>query len=121
MNKIIVVGNIYDDTNKTRQNGRVYSGGGICRTLEASNFGHEVWVIYDKGDEDLGKSDVYLSEAGKRYVLSSKRGMCTDFNAEICQTLTARGQSNDTGSFISPDIKKVTKSRVIGGGDTCDD
>lgn len=27
MNKIIVVGNIYDDTNKTRQNGRVYSGG----------------------------------------------------------------------------------------------
>lgn len=60
-----------------------------------------------------GVMDCYLSEKGKRYVLDGKRGMATDINAEIRQTLTARGQSNWTGSFISSDIETVEKLFTI--------
>ena len=56
----------------------------------------------------------WLSEKGVKFVLDSKRGMCTDVNADISQTLTAKGQSNWTGSFISPDIEKIEKSTEIG-------
>lgn len=55
-----------------------------------------------------------LSDKGVKYVCDPKRGMCTDINAEISQTVTAKGQSNWTGSFISPDIEKLEKSTTIG-------
>lgn len=68
--------------------------------------------------KDLLESDVddkyYLSEKGVKYVLSPKRGMCTDINPDVIQPLTAKGQSNWTGSFVSPDIKEVKKSSTIG-------
>jgi DNA (cytosine-5)-methyltransferase 1 len=56
----------------------------------------------------------YLSDKGVNYVLSPKRGMCTDINPDVIQPLTAKGQSNWTGSFVSPDIKEVKKSSTIG-------
>ena len=59
----------------------------------------------------------YVSSKGVNYILSPKRGMCTDINADVCQTLTANGQSNWTGSFISPDIKEIKKSTTIGSKD----
>lgn len=58
--------------------------------------------------------EYYLSEKGKQYVCDPKRGMCTDINADVCQTLTAKGQSNWTGSFVSPDIDRLEKSTNIG-------
>ena len=45
MNQIIVVGNIYDNTNEFCSNGRVYSGGGIAPTIGASNFAREKYVL----------------------------------------------------------------------------
>lgn len=56
----------------------------------------------------------YVSEKGTKFILSPKRGMCTDVNADIAQPLTANGQANWTGSFISPDIESVEKSTVVG-------
>lgn len=71
--------------------------------------------------KDLLESEVnekfYLSGKGVDYVLSPKRGMCTDINADTAQTLTAKGQSNWTGSFISPDIDRLEKSSTIGSDD----
>lgn len=58
----------------------------------------------------------WISEKGVRYILSPKRGMCTDINPDIAQTITAKGQMNWTGTYISPDILKVEKSTLIGGG-----
>jgi hypothetical protein len=48
MNQIIVLGNIYDETNTFCSNGRVYSGGGIAPSIGASNFGHERFVLEAK-------------------------------------------------------------------------
>jgi site-specific DNA-cytosine methylase len=56
----------------------------------------------------------YVSEKGVKYILDSKRGMATDVNADICQPLTAKGQANWTGSFVSPDIESLEKSSTIG-------
>ena len=56
----------------------------------------------------------WISEKGVNYICSPKRGMCTDINANIAQPLTATGQSNWTGSFISPDIDSLEKSTTIG-------
>ena len=56
----------------------------------------------------------YVSEKGVRFICSPKRGMATDVNADICQPLTAKGQANWTGSFISPDIESLEKSSTIG-------
>ena len=41
--------------------------------------------------------------------------MCTDINPDVIQPLTAKGQSNWTGSFVSPDIETLEKSTTIGG------
>jgi DNA (cytosine-5)-methyltransferase 1 len=57
----------------------------------------------------------YVSEKGVKYILDSKRGMATDVNADVCQPLTAKGQANWTGSFISPNIESIEKSSTIGG------
>ena len=56
----------------------------------------------------------YVSEKGMKYILDPKRGMATDINADVAQPLTAKGQSNWTGSFISPDIERLEKSSTIG-------
>ena len=56
----------------------------------------------------------WLSQKGVNYVLDSKRGMCTDVNANVAQPLTAKGQSDWTGSFVSPDIEKVERTTEIG-------
>lgn len=59
--------------------------------------------------------DNYLSEKAKKYILNPKRGGCTDINPDIIQPLTATGQMNWTGSFVSEEIKYIEKkSRVIG-------
>ena len=60
------------------------------------------------------KDNYYLSEKGVKYVLDPKRGMCTDINADVAQTLTAKGQNNWTGSFVSEDIESIEKSKTIG-------
>ena len=59
----------------------------------------------------------YVSEKGVRFICSPKRGMTTDVNADVCQPLTAKGQQNWTGSFVSPDIEGLEKSSTIGGTD----
>lgn len=56
----------------------------------------------------------YVSEKGVKYILDAKRGMATDVNADVCQPLTAKGQANWTGSFVSPDIENLEKSSTIG-------
>lgn len=62
-------------------------------------------------------NDKWISDKGVNYICSPKRGMCTDINPNVAQTLTAKGQSNWTGSFISPDIDKLEKSTTIGSGE----
>lgn len=59
-------------------------------------------------------TDKWISEKGVRYICDPKRGMCTDINADVAQTITATGQSNWTGSFVSPDIEHLEKSKTIG-------
>ena len=59
----------------------------------------------------------YVSEKGVKYILDAKRGMATDVNADVCQPLTAKGQANWTGSFISPDIENLEKSSTIGSAE----
>ena len=56
----------------------------------------------------------WVSEKGVKFICDPKRGMCTDINAEVIQPLTARGQANWTGSFVSPDIDHLEKSSTIG-------
>lgn len=56
----------------------------------------------------------WISEKGVKYICNPKRGMSTDINADVAQPLTAVGQSNWTGSFISPDIDHLEKSSTIG-------
>lgn len=73
----------------------------------------------DKRLKDVLEDDVdekyYLSDKGVNFVLSPKRGMTTDINPAVIQPLTAKGQNNWTGSFISPDIETLEKSSEIGG------
>ena len=60
--------------------------------------------------------EVYeLSDKGCSYVLSPKRGMCTDINPDVAQTVTSKGQNNWTGSFVSKDIKTIEREKTIGG------
>lgn len=85
--------------------GRVIENGQVSPTLMA-------------GEQDICRIEMleqyYLSEKGKKYVCDPKRGMCTDINADICQPLTAKGQSNWTGTFVSPDIDSLEKNTSIG-------
>lgn len=85
--------------------GRVQEKGQVSPTIMA-------------GEQDICRiernDNFYLSDKGKKYVCNPKRGMCTDINADVCQTLTAKGQSNWTGSFVSEDIERIEKSATIG-------
>ena len=56
----------------------------------------------------------WVSDKGVKFICDPKRGMCTDINADVIQPLTARGQANWTGSFVSPDIDHLEKSSTIG-------
>jgi DNA (cytosine-5)-methyltransferase 1 len=96
----------YPDS-KTRR-GRAQGNGRICPTITASDS--EICRIEKRSIP----KEMYLSEKGKKYVCDPKRGMCTDINADICQTLTSKGQSNWTGSFVSPNIDRLEKSTLIG-------
>ena len=80
---------------------------GISNTL--STIQKDNYVLVD--------DKYYLSDKGVKFVLDPKRGVCTDVNADIAQTLTAKGQQNWTGSFISPDIEYIEKSNSIGSTD----
>lgn len=60
----------------------------------------------------------WLSDKAVRYILSPKRGMCTDINPDISQPITAKGQMNWTGTFISPDIIRIDRNGEINGGGT---
>jgi DNA (cytosine-5)-methyltransferase 1 len=89
---------------KTRR-GRVQENGQVSPTLMA-------------GEQDICRIEInnnfYLSDKGKKFVCDPKRGMCTDINPDVCITLTAKGQANWTGSFVSSDIEKIEKSKTIG-------
>lgn len=87
------------------QNGYIRNDGTVgTLTTDGSSPKHNNRVI----------ENCYVSEKGVRFICSPKRGMTTDVNAEICQPLTANGQANWTGSFVSPDIKNLEKSSTIG-------
>lgn len=90
------------------QNGYIRKDGTVgTLTTDGSSPKHNNRVI----------ENCYVSEKGVRYILDAKRGMATDVNAQISQPLTAKGQSNWTGSFISPDIESLEKSSTIGGNE----
>lgn len=73
----------------------------------------------DKDNYVVIPNDYYVSDKGVRYITDPNRGMATDVNADVSQPITAKGQSNWTGSFISPDIDHIEKSTEIGGNDPC--
>lgn len=90
------------------QNGYIRKDGTVgTLTTDGSSPKHNNRVI----------ENCYVSEKGVRYICDPSRGMATDVNAEISQPLTAKGQSNWTGSFISPDIESLEKSSTIGGAE----
>ena len=87
------------------QNGYIRKDGTVgTLTTDGSSPKHNNRVI----------ENCYVSEKGVRFICSPKRGMATDVNADICQPLTAKGQANWTGSFVSPDIENLEKSSTIG-------
>lgn len=107
--------NLEQPNSKTRR-GRV--GKGVAQTLLTScNQGvvqKDNYVILPKEDRTNLES-YFVSEKGCKYILDPKRGMCTDINADVAQPLTAKGQHNWTGSFVSSDIEQIERSKTIGG------
>ena len=95
--------NLQFDSSSTRR-GRV--GKQIAQTLLCGD-GQGVAVRDDPGH--------WISEKGVKYILAPKRGAFTDVNNDVCSTLTAKGQSNWTGSFVSPDIDHIKHNDNIGG------
>ena len=91
--------NLEQPNSKTRR-GRV--GHGVAQTL---NTAPQQAVV----------ESCYVSEKGVRYICDPQRGMATDINADICQPLTATGQANWTGSFISPDIESLERTSTTFG------
>ena len=94
-------------------------GAGGNQRAGVSNFivdgEEEIKVKELKEKINQSVENCYVSEKGVKYILDSKRGMATDVNADVCQPLTAKGQANWTGSFISPNIESIEKSSTIGG------
>lgn len=82
---------------------RIVHPGGVAPTVK-ENHGTVTATIDKK----------WISTKGVKYITDPKRGLCTDINADISQTITAVGQSNWTGSFVSPDIDHLEKSTTIG-------
>ena len=87
------------------QNGYIREDGTVgSLTTDGSSPKHNNRVI----------ENYYVSEKGVKFICDPKRGMCTDVNADVSQPLTAKGQANWTGSFVSPDIESLEKSSSIG-------
>lgn len=57
----------------------------------------------------------YVSQKGCKYILSPKRGKWTTINPEFASTLTAVGQSNWIGSFISDNIDHIERDSKTKG------
>ena len=99
-----------------RQGNRVYDSEGVSMAIMSNpvgNMGGNSY-LYAVKQSPNNMSEHYVSEKGVKYICEPKRGMCTDINAEVIQPLTARGQANWTGSFVSPDIDHLEKSSTIG-------
>lgn len=56
-----------------------------------------------------------MSDKGIRYVLHPKRGGWTNINPNVCMSLTAKGQSNWIGTFVSPTIDTIQREPIQGG------
>jgi DNA (cytosine-5)-methyltransferase 1 len=135
------LGDLYDDEKGKHQAGAIWDKETIAPTVDTMQRGNRQPLIteeplaYDEQNGYIGKDgtvgtlttdgsspkhnnrvieNCYVSEKGVRFICSPKRGMATDVNADICQPLTAKGQANWTGSFISPDIESLEKSSTIG-------
>ena len=98
-----VIGKV--DINGWEEIKRVFDTDFISPTLDTFGGGNREPKIMEKQNK-------WLSQKGVNYILDSKRGMCTDVNANVSQPLTT--QSNWTGSFISPDIERVERTTEIG-------
>jgi DNA (cytosine-5)-methyltransferase 1 len=123
------VGQIYPNSGNP-QAGRIYDADGISPTMDTCSGGNRnqqiradqscVGTLTQNCGADLKRNGQgiiekhYVSEKGVKFILSPKRGMCTDVNADVAQPLTAKGQQNWTGSFVSPDIESLEKSTTIG-------
>lgn len=92
---------------------------GTCRTIKSQY--HKTSKANFERSSDYGATGVmekyYLSEKGVKFVCDPKRGMCTDVNGEVAMPLTAKGQQNWTGTFVSPDIDHLEKSTTIGASE----
>lgn len=80
---------------------------GCIPTLAARDYKDPKLVVEDE--------TLKIKNATALGYLDAKEG--DDVNADIAQTLTAKGQQNWTGSFISPDIEYIEKSNSIGSTD----
>ena len=100
---------------KNDQMNRIYSTEGISPAIfTKTGGGRETKILIKNETTAHHESTAWISEKGVKYILSPKRGMCTDINPNVIQPLTAKGQSNWTGSFVSPDIDKLEKGTTIG-------
>lgn len=106
-NRVVVVDDIY----KSRDP-REYTEYAPCIRAERDGF-----KVVTKNEE---VKRAYVSEKGAKYILSPKRGMATDINPSVSIPITRKGQSNWTGSFISPDIDRIEKSTTIGSTEPTD-
>jgi len=61
------------------------------------------------------KENIWISEKGVRYILHPKRGAWSNINPDVCMALTAKGQNNWIGTFISPNIDHIEREPVQGG------
>lgn len=102
---LIQVGQMYPNSGNP-QAGRVYDAEGISPTMDTCSGGNRM--------PKVAIGSPWVSEKGVKYICSPKRGMCADINPDIAQTLTACGQANWTGSFVSPDIEMLEKDTTIG-------
>jgi DNA (cytosine-5)-methyltransferase 1 len=142
--KVKRLGNIYNEKfTGCSFGGNVWDKNGLAPTLKTTAAASQQFVMveplaYDEQNGYIRKDgtvgtlttggsspkhnnrvieNCYVSEKGVRFICSPKRGMATDVNADICQPLTAKGQANWTGSFVSPDIESLEKSSTIGGAE----
>lgn len=92
---------------------------GVCVPVRIGNiYGEQFGTGYagNVWDKNAISPALMTMQGGNRQplIVDEPKWMCTDINADIAQTLTAKGQQNWTGSFISPDIEKLEKSTTIG-------
>lgn len=112
------VGTLTTDGSSPKHNNRVIVWDGYNQRIRAEQ--DCVGTLTQNCGADLKRNGQgiiempWLSEKGVKFVCDPKRGMCTDVNADVSMPLTAKGQQNWTGSFVSPDIESLEKSSTIG-------